>query len=579
MYRLLLRRQLPLRLRGYMSKDFVKLSLSPEEILNRPLINKGTAFTQEERDLLGLNGFIPIHVSTAEEQIRRAYQNFEKHQTPLAKYVFLMGVLNRNEHLFYQLVNRYVTEMVPIIYTPTVGEAAVNYSQIYFRLRGLYLSYPTRDKMDEILSCYSQNDIQVIVVTDGERILGLGDQGIGGMTIPIGKLNLYTLFGGIHPEKTLPILLDVGTNNIELLKNELYLGWNHPRLAGEEYDQFIDQFVRSIKKRFPKVLLQWEDFGRENARRLLDKYRDKILSFNDDIQGTASVALGGLLAATHVSGQKLKDQKIAILGGGSAGTGIADAFVLALQNEGLSEEEAVNRVYIVDKEGLLHHDTKQVNEAQKPYVKSKEVLKNWKMANPSHISMMDVVKHVRPTVLIGVSGQTGAFSREIIEEMARLVKRPIVFPLSNPTSKAEATPEELIQWTNGQAIIATGSPFSPVEFHGKKYHIGQCNNVYIFPGVGTGALASSAKSVTDTMFLEASKILAAHSPSIHDATASLFPPLTEVRKVCRSIAIGVAKIAVQEGVSQLSLHEIENKVDEIMWEPHYPRYCNIPKPL
>lgn len=557
---------------GRMFKEVVKLSLPPEEILNRPLINKGTAFTQEERDLLGLNGFIPNHVATVDEQIRRTYQNFQKHRTPLGKYVFLMGILNRNEHLFYQFVNRYVTEMVPIIYTPTVGEAAVNYSQIYFRLRGLYLSYPNRDKIDEILSRYPQKDIQVIVVTDGERILGLGDQGIGGMTIPIGKLSLYTLFGGIHPEKTLPILLDVGTNNTELLKNDLYLGWRHPRLAGEEYDQFVDQFIQSVKKRFPKVLLQWEDFGKDNARRLLDKYRNKILSFNDDIQGTAAVTLGAVLAAVQVKKEKLTEQRFAILGGGSAGTGIADALVLSMKNEGLSEEEAFNRVYIIDIDGLIYYRTKHVNDAQKPYVKSKELLKDWEILNFEFISMMDVVRNVHPTVLIGVSGQSGAFTKEMIEEMARLVNRPIIFPLSNPTSKAESTPGELIQWSDGKAIIATGSPFPPVEFKGKTYHIGQCNNVYVFPGVGTGSLAADAKSVTHTMFLEASKVLASYSPSFKDATASLFPPLDEVRNVCRTIAIAVAKKAVEDGVSDGSPSEMEERVDKIMWEPRYPTY-------
>lgn len=558
-----------------MSKDVVKISLSPEEILNLPLINKGTAFTQEERDALGLNGFLPTHIATIDEQIRRTYQNFQMKNTPLEKYVFLMGIMNRNELLFYQFLKKYPEEMLPIIYTPTVGDAAVNYSQIYFRQRGLYLSYPQMHKMDEIFSNYPHKDVQVIVVTDGERILGLGDQGIGGMTIPIGKLSLYTLFGGIHPAKTLPILLDVGTNNPALLNNDIYLGWKNARLSRDLYDEFIEHFVKSVKKWFPKALLQWEDFGRDNARRILDKYRGELLSFNDDIQGTASVTLAAVFAAVQRAGEKLTDQRFAILGGGSAGTGIADALVMAMQNDGLSYDEAVGRIYVVDQEGLITHKTKHVFDAQRPYVKSQTAIKGWTLLNSDYISMLDVIKNVQPTTLIGVSGQTGAFSKEMIQEMTRLVKRPIIFPLSNPTSKAEATPQEIIEWTQGKAIIATGSPFQPVNYNGKTYKIGQCNNVYVFPGVGAGAVAVEARAVSDTMFLEASKILSSFSPGLKDSSASLFPEVSEVRKVCRAIAIGVAKKAIQEGLSNRSTSEVEKKVDSIMWEPNYPTY--VPK--
>jgi malate dehydrogenase (oxaloacetate-decarboxylating) len=555
-----------------MSTDIVKISLSPEEILNLPLINKGTAFTQEERDALGLNGFLPTHIATIDEQIRRTYQNFHKKNTPLEKYVFLMGIMNRNELLFYQFIMKYPEEMLPIIYTPTVGDAAVNYSQIYFRQRGLYLSFPLMHKIDEIFSNYPRKDIQVIVVTDGERILGLGDQGIGGMTIPIGKLSLYTLFGGMHPAKTLPIFLDVGTNNPSLLNNDIYLGWRHARLSGETFDQFIEQFVKSVKKWFPKVLLQWEDFGRDNARRLLEKYRNQILSFNDDIQGTASVTVGALFAAVKALKEKLKDQRFAILGGGSAGTGIADALVMAMKNDGLSHDEAVGRIYLVDQEGLITERTKQIFDAQKPYVKSQSAMKGWSLHNPEHISMMDVVRNVRPTALIGVSGQTAAFTKEMIQEMSRFVKRPIIFPLSNPTSKAEAVPQELIEWTEGKAIIATGSPFNPVTYKGKTYKIGQCNNVYVFPGVGAGAVAVEAKAVSDTMFLEASKILSSFSPALKDPSSSLFPDISEVRKVCRAIAIGTAIKAIEEGLSNVIIADVEKKVDSIMWEPQYPIY-------
>lgn len=549
------------------------IKLTPELILNTPLLNKGTAFTQEERDKFGLHGFLPPHIETVEDQIRRAYENFEKQKLPLEKYIFLMNMLNHNELLFYQFVARYASQMLPIIYTPTVGEGAIHHSNIFTERRGLYLSYPLAHKMDDILAHYPHDEVQVIVVTDGERILGLGDQGIGGMTIPIGKLILYTLFGGINPAKTLPITLDVGTNNEERLKNDLYLGWRHPRLTGEQYDQFIDQFVKAVKKRFPKVLLQWEDFGKNNARRVLDKYKQEILSFNDDIQGTASVTVAALLAAVRAAKETLKDQRFVILGGGSAGSGIADLLVLMMERDGLTQEEARKRIYILDSQGLVHAGSKRISPLLKDYVR-KDV-KDWTLSNSDAIQLYDTVKNARPTVLIGVSGQGGVFTKEIIQEMAKHAKRPIIFPLSNPTSKTEAVPQDLIEWTHGNAIVATGSPFPPVSFNGKTYKIGQCNNVYIFPGVGAGAVAVGAKEVSETMFLEASEILASFSPRIKDASASLFPEFSDVRKICREIAIGVAKKAIQEGLSKVSLNEVEKRVDALMWTPHYPEGCQI----
>lgn len=520
----------------------MKISQRGTDILNNPLLNKGTGFTQAERDQLGLNGLLPTHVSTLDEQIARSYQNYSKKRTPLGKYEYLIAMLMRNEMLFYQFVSRYAAEMLPIIYTPTVGEAAQNYSRIYFNRRGLYFSYPLQDKMEEILSNYPQKDIEVIVVTDGERILGLGDQGIGGMTIPVGKLSLYTLFGGIHPAKTLPIFLDVGTNNEELLKDPLYLGWRHKRLTGEAYNAFVDRFVKAIHKRYPKVLLQWEDFGKNNARTLLERYRKQLLSFNDDIQGTAAVTLAAILAAVQITKHPLTEQRVAILGGGSAGMGIADMLVEAMVAEGMPRETAVKRLYIVDIDGLLYgHDTK-----------------NWKVADQKKITLEEVVANAHPTILVGVCAQKGAFTKELITEMARHTERPIVFPLSNPTSKAECTPKELVEWTSGKAIIATGSPFEPVTWQGKTYNIGQCNNVYIFPGVGLGALASKSEEVTDEMFLAAARTLAAHSPALKDPTASLFPTIEEVRGVARKIAIAVAKS--------------EKAVDALIWEPEYPIY-------
>lgn len=554
-----------------MQPETVKIPYRGAEILNRSLLNKGTAFTQEERDQLGLNGLLPPNISTLEDQIRRSYQNFSSLKNPLDKYANLVSLLSRNELLFYQFVSRYAAEMLPIIYTPTVGDAAMQYSRIYFHQRGLYLSYPLKEKLDEVICNYSVKEVDVIVVTDGERILGLGDQGIGGMTIPIGKLSLYTLFGGIHPAKTLPIILDVGTNNEALLKDDLYLGWRHKRLEGAEYDDFIDRFVKAIRKRYPKVLLQWEDFGKQNARRLLDRYRNQTLSFNDDIQGTAAVTVGALLAAVKATKKRLADQKIAILGAGSAGTGIADTIVEAMVDEGVSKEQACSRIYLIDVDGLIHFSSKNIFDPQKPYIQPQAALKDWKI-HSDHISLQDVVSNAHPTILIGVCGQGGAFTKEVIVEMARHTDRPIIFPLSNPTSRAEATPEDILTWTEGKAIIATGSPFPPVTYQGKSHRIGQCNNVYVFPGVGLGALGCQAKQVTDGMFLAAAKTLAACSPALKDPSASLFPPIEEVRATCRKIALAVAKQACAEKVAQVSLSSLEEGIAAHVWEPHYPKY-------
>lgn len=554
-----------------MKEEVIKLKMSGADILNTPLINKGTAFSQEERDAFELNGLIPPRLSTAEDQINRMYYNFGLKHSPLDKYEALVGLMSRNELLFYQLLARHPAEMLPIIYTPTVGEAAMKYSRIYFHQRGLYLPYSLKDRLDEVFQNSPREEVDVIVVTDGERILGLGDQGIGGMTIPIGKLSLYTLFGGIHPARTLPIILDVGTNNEDLLKDEFYLGWRHERLSGPKYDEFVEKFIQAVKKRYPKVLLQWEDFGKANARRILDRYRHQILSFNDDIQGTAAVTVGAMLAAVKVIGKKFSDQRVAILGGGSAGTGIADTVVAALVSEGLSKEEACRRIYIVDIDGLIHFSSKDVNEAQRPYVQPQSALKDWKISS-DYISLLDVCANAHPTILVGVCAQSGAFSKEIIEEMGKHNERPIIFPMSNPTSKAECTAEEAILWSQGRAIIATGSPFPSVIYEGKTYTISQCNNVYIFPGLGLGALASQATEITDGMFLEAARTLASFSPALKNSTASLFPKIEEVRSVSRQIAIQVAKKACEEKVARIAPSEIEKAIDAYVWEPSYPKY-------
>ncbi|MBS0629120.1 MAG: NAD-dependent malic enzyme [Verrucomicrobia bacterium] len=543
-------------------------------LLENPLTNKGTAFTLEERAELGLYGLLPYHVSTLEEQVERRYQNFTELQTDLAKYTFLNAMQNRNEVLFYRFVLDHVAEMTPYIYTPTVGSVSSNYSSLYREQRGLYLSYPDKDKIREMIANYPLKDIDVIVVTDGERILGLGDLGVGGMAIPVGKLALYTLFGGIHPARALPIVLDVGTNNAEMLNDPLYIGWRNPRVRGKDYDDFIDTFIQAIKAEYPSVLLQWEDFARPNAQPLLDRYRKSLCSFNDDIQGTAAVALAAVYSAIKLSHGRLKDHRFAILGGGSAGIGICNKLVQAIiREEKIGEEQARELFYIVDTNGVLQ-DHHELYPTQRPFARNKNAFKSWKVANPDRITLLEVVQNIRPTVLIGVSTQGGAFTEQIIKEMNKGTKRPVIFPLSNPTKLSEASPTDLIKWTKGEAIIATGSPFPPVEHEGHLYHIAQCNNVYIFPGVGLGLIATKARYASDDVFINAAKILSDYSPLLKDPHAPLFPTLDQLRKVTREIAIEVAKTVIKEGHSQLkSIDSVEKLIDETMWHPEYPIYC------
>lgn len=557
-------------------KKKIPVELSGLDILAKPSLNKGSAFTEEERTELRLHGLLPSHVSTIEEQIKRRYANFCEQQGPLAKYLFLRALLHRNEILFYRFLTEYITEVVPLIYTPTVGAVSSNYSLLYFEQKGLYISYPHRDRMQEMVDNFTQSDIDVIVVTDGERILGLGDLGVGGMAISVGKLSLYTLFGGIHPDRTLPVVLDVGTNNERMLQDPLYIGWRNQRISGEEYDQFVDQFVRAIKKRFPSVLLQWEDFAKAHALPLLQRYRDELCSFNDDIQGTASVVLAAVYSAIKLSKTSLKDQRFAILGGGSAGIGIANQLLSAVLEEGnISKDEASHLFYIIDRGGLFVEGREYSNE-QKPFVHSREKIKDWTVENPTHISLLEVIENARPTVLIGVSTQGGAFTEEIIKAMSRHTKRPIIFPLSNPTSRSEAHPADLIKWTKGEAIIATGSPFEPVAFEDELYHIAQCNNVYIFPGVGLGLIAAKATYVSDEAFITAAKILSEHSPMLEDPYGPLFPTLDHLREVSRQIGIAVAKLVIEQGHSELqSIDSVEKLIDETMWFPKYPTYTHL----
>ena len=472
--------------------------------------------------------------------------------------------------LFYRLLLDHVVEMLPMVYTPVVGQGCQEFSRIYQKARGLFISYPHREDICATLRNRPNKDVDVIVVTDGERILGIGDQGVGGLGIPIGKLSLYTLIGGIHPERTLPIVLDVGTNNQERLDDPEYLGWRHERVTGEEYDAFVDAFVEAVKTELPNVCLQWEDFATPHARPILERYRDDLLTFNDDIQGTASVALGAIIGAISVTGGELKDQRIVFLGAGSAGIGVADYLRAALVSDGLSEEEARARFWIVDKDGLLHDGRTDLQPDQAVYARPAAEAAAWPTSAAGKIELPQVVAKVHPTILIGLSTVHGAFSEEIVRDMASHVDRPIIFPLSNPTSHSEATGEDLINWTEGRALVASGSPFAPVEYDGRTIPIGQCNNVYIFPAVGLGLVASGATRVTDLMMVAAGRALGANSPALKDPSAPLLPKLTDVRDVAIEIAIAVATEAQRAGLApETSAEELRARVVATQWTPAY----------
>jgi malate dehydrogenase (oxaloacetate-decarboxylating) len=539
------------------------------ELIEDPLLNKGTAFSDEERRLLGLTGLLPPHVDTLAEQVERAYEAFCDHPNDLEKHIYLRQLQDENETLFYGLLLEHVAEMMPIVYTPVVGLACQRFSHIYRRARGVFIAYPNRDSIDEILANV-QRPIDVIVVTDGERILGLGDQGAGGMGIPIGKLSLYSLCGGIHPVRTLPILLDLGTNNQERLEDPRYIGWRNGRIKGAEYDEFIELFVQAVAKRFPNVLLQWEDFASVDAERILARYRDRLCTFNDDIQGTAAVTTGTILAAVAAGGGKLSEQRIVMLGAGSAGVGISRQLIRAMVHAGISEDEAHRSLYVLDRDGLLHDGRSDIDSGHADLVQHHEDLAGWQCAAEGTISLDDVVRNARPTVLVGVTGQAGAFTEDVVRQMARHAERPIIFPLSNPTSRAEATPADLLRWTDGRAIIATGSPFDPVQHAGVTHAIAQCNNSYVFPAMGLGVLASRARRVTEGMFNVAAVALQDTSPALSDATASLLPPLTDIRRVARHIAKAVAVQAIKDGVADaLSSDELDQRINETMWTPQY----------
>ena len=544
------------------------------DLLDSPSLNKGTAFTERERTTFGLHGLLPPHTETLDEQVGRAYEAFQKKDNDLERHIYLRALQDTNEVLFYKLLLNHIEEMTPIVYTPTVAQACEQFSHIYRRPRGLFISYPLRDSIPQLLRNRLNKDIDVIVVTDGERILGIGDQGAGGLGIPIGKLSLYTLIGGIRPERTLPIVLDVGTNNTERLNDPEYLGWRHERITGQDYLDFIDRFVQAVEHELPGTCLQWEDFSTPHARPILQRYRDQLLTFNDDIQGTAAVALGAVLGAVKVTGKSLKEQQIVMFGAGSAGIGVADGLRAAMKGEGLSDDQARSRFWVIDKGGLLHSGRKDLTSEQNTYAQPDIRVSGWPRTSDGHIGLADVIGKIEATVLIGLSTVGGAFSEPIVREMARKVERPIIFPLSNPTSKSEAKAEDLIRWTDGRALVASGSPFAPVTYHGRRIPIAQCNNVYIFPAMGLGVVASGARRVTEPMMLAAARALGANSPALKDPSASLLPPLTDIRRVAADIALAVGIEAQRNGVApKLSEEELRRRVHERQWTPAYPNFA------
>ena len=550
---------------------------SGHALLDTSLLNKGSAFTKQEREVFNLSGLLPPLIESIDEQVERAYSQFSAFTTSLDKHIYLRRIQDMNETLYYSLIQAHLEEMMPIIYTPTVGEACEKFSDIYRCARGLFISYDQRHHIDDILRNAIKPNVKVIVVTDGERILGLGDQGMGGMGIPIGKLSLYTACGGISPAYTLPVMLDVGTNNQSLINNPMYMGVKSPRISDDEYFEFVDTFIQAVKRRWPNVLLQFEDFAQPKAMPLLERYRDEICCFNDDIQGTAAVTVGSLLASCKAKGEKLSDQVVSFLGAGSAGCGIAEAIIMQMTTEGISDAEARKRVFMVDRFGLVTEGMSDLRDFQDRLSVKTQTTDSWDIEG-EYPSLLEVMKFGRPSILIGVSGQPGLFTQEIIETMYSNCSRPIIFPLSNPSKQVEVEPKKVIEWTQGNAIVATGSPFDDFEYNGTMYKIPQCNNSYIFPGLGLGIIACGAKRVTDEMLMATSSCLAQVSPMGQTGTGSLLPPLTEIAAISKKMAFDVAKIAIEQGHALAITDEmLLAKIERNFWMPHYRDYRRVSK--
>ncbi|MBA2654258.1 MAG: NAD-dependent malic enzyme [Gammaproteobacteria bacterium] len=560
----------------YGELQFIETPLTGHDLLYAPKLNKEFAFSSEERHKFNLLGKLPYNVENIEEQADRIYKQYSEAGSNLNKNIFLNDLHDKNETLFYFVVQNHLKEMLPIIYTPTMSEVVEKLSLQFRRTRGLYLSFPEREAISNILDNRLNPEIDLIIMTDGERILGIGDQGACGMMIPIAKLMVYSVCGGVNPYRMLPIQIDVGTNNQRLLNDPLYYGWRHPRICGKEYDDFIQLIVTTIQKKFPTALLHWEDFGRENARRNLEMYREQLCTFNDDMQGTGAVTLAAILAAIKIARSHLNDQRIVIFGAGTAGVGIADQLYDAMIREGLEPQKANTKFWLVDKQGLLTADIPDLLPFQKKYARDKQETTGWQPNTKGKLGLYETVKYVKPTILIGASTQAGAFTQEIVELMAGMTDRPIIFPLSNPTEKAEAIPINLLNWTHGKALIATGSPFEDVHYHGKTFPVAQCNNSYIFPGIGLGVTVTKARRLTDDMIWMAAKTLSECSPAITTGEGSILPDLNDIRNISQHIALAVAEQARKEGLAQIS-DEIDLKklIEKSAWQPKYVPYRKI----
>ncbi len=553
----------------FTGEDIIEVPFKGRRLVEHPMYNKGTAFSNEERETFELHGLFPQRVSNLEIQCNRSYGHFSTKTTDLEKYIYLVSLQDRMETLYYRLLLNNLEEMLPIVYTPTVGMACKRFSHIFRRPRGLYVTPTNIHRIDQVLSNAPFSNISLIVVTDGERILGLGDQGAGGMGIPIGKSTLYVVAGGIHPAYCLPVLIDIGTNNEDLLKDPLYIGVKQKRLTGDEYYQVIEQFVQGVRRIFPNALIQWEDFGKHHAFNLLESYRHRTCSFNDDIQGTGAVATSVLLSAMRIKGEKLKDQRIVIFGQGQAGTGIANQILTAIQEEGLTEQDARSLIFGIDKDGLLLEGM-EVSDEQKPWLKSRERVARWRLSDQNSISLLDTIINAKATVLIGVTGQTGAFNEQILSALAKNTDWPIILPLSNPTAKSECTPEFAFQVTKGKCLIATGSPFPPVAVKGEKRNVSQCNNLFVFPGVGLGALVSGTPMITDAMFMAASKAVSGMVTPEALKSGQVLPQIKDIRKVSAEVALAIAKVAREAGLGLRADDErLVKMIDYAMWNPKY----------
>ena len=542
------------------------------DVLRNPMLNRGTAFTRAEREALGLEGLLPSAVSSMDGQVRRTEQQYRGQPDPLAKHVYLASLRDRNEVLFYRLLSEHLEEMLPVVYTPTIGDVIERFSHDYNRPRGVFLSIDEPDAIEGALRAYGlgPDDCDLIVATDSEGILGIGDQGVGGIQISIGKLTVYTAAGGIHPRRVIPVVLDVGTDNLRLLDDPMYLGNRHPRVRGQRYDDFIDAFVTAATTLFPNALLHWEDFGASNARRILERYDPTCCTFNDDMQGTAAVVLAAVLAALRVTGAPLRDQRVVVYGAGTAGIGIADMLRDAMVREGLSREEATQRFWALGSRGLLTEErASELRDFQVPYARPAGETAGWAAADGS-IGLAEVVARARPTILIGTSTQPGAFSEPIVRTMAASAERPVILPLSNPTSLCEALPEDLLAWTDGRALVATGSPFPPVHHDGTEHVIAQANNALVFPGLGLGVSVVRARRVSTGM-LPAAAAAVAELPDAGTTGSALLPPVDDLRSVSAAVGIAVAQAAAEEGLAQVELHDPVRQVHAAMWRPEYPR--------